>query len=78
MELRARDYAQLVGHRVSIPDLAACAPVTPRGEWRFRDAATGPYTLKVYRAGQEAHAAPLTVAANARDVVVEPILLTGN
>jgi len=77
-ELRDREYPQLVGHLVSIPDLAACATVTPRGEWRFSDVAAGTYVLKVYRAGQEAHAAPLTVAAGTREVVVEPILLTGN
>lgn len=77
-ELRDREYPQLVGHLVSIPDLAACATVTPRSEWRFTDVAAGTYVLKVYRGGQEAHAAPLTVAASSREVVVEPILLTGN
>lgn len=77
-ELRDREYPQLVGHLVSIPDLVACATVTTRGEWRFTDVAAGTYVLKVYRGGREAHAAPLTVAASAREVVVEPILLTGN
>jgi hypothetical protein len=77
-DLRDRQYPQLAGHLVAVPDLVACASVNPRGEWRFADVAAGTYVLKVYRAGQEAHAAPLTVAAHAREVVVDPILLTGN
>ena len=46
-ELRDREYPQLVGHLVSIPDLAACATVTPRGEWRFSDVAAGTYVRPV-------------------------------
>ncbi|MCB9629378.1 MAG: hypothetical protein H6725_18585 [Sandaracinaceae bacterium] len=77
-ELRDRQYPQLEGFLVAVPDLVACASVNVRGEWRFADVPAGTYVLKVYRAGEEAHSAPLTVAANAREVIVDPILLTGN
>ena len=76
--LHDRHYPQVSGHLVAIPDLVACASVTPRGAWRFDDVAAGDYTLKAYRGGQEVHSAPLSIAGNARDVAVDPILLTGN
>lgn len=77
-DLQDRQYPQLAGHLVAVPDLVACASVNPRGEWRFADVAAGTYTLRVYRAGTEAHSAPLTIGAHSREIVVDPILLTGN
>ena len=77
-DLRDRQYPQVGGHLVAVPDLVSCATVSPRGEWRFAEVAAGTYTLRVYRAGEEAHSAPLTVGAHSRELVVDPILLTGN
>ena len=77
-DLRDRQYPQVAGFLVAVPDLVACANVNPRGEWRFADVPAGTYVLKVFRGGEAAHSAPLTIAANAREVIVDPILLTGN
>ena len=76
--IRDSRYAHVGGHLVTIPDLVACAHVDHRGNWVFPDVPAGDYTLKVFRAGAEAHAAPISVPSRGRGLTVDPILLTGN
>ena len=50
-----RLYAHVSGHLVGLPDLVACAEITPRGAFQFADVNPGNYQLKIFRNGAVVH-----------------------